>query len=35
MLSDAQLKFLADVSIALGQIFFASLVIPYFVSDLG
>ncbi|MBI3335106.1 MAG: hypothetical protein HY001_01235 [Candidatus Portnoybacteria bacterium] len=35
MFSDAQLRFLADVCVALGQISFASLVIPYFVSGLG
>lgn len=32
MLSDSQLKFIADVLVSLSQIFFASLVIPYIIS---
>ncbi len=35
MLTNEQLKFLADVSVAAGQVFLASLVIPYFVSNIG
>lgn len=35
MLSNDQLKFLSNVSVAIGQVFFASFVIPYFVADLG
>jgi len=35
MLSNSQLKLLADILVALGQIFFASLVLPYFITGLG
>lgn len=30
MISDSQLKFIADVMITIGEVCFASLVIPYF-----
>jgi len=35
MLSDSQLKFLSDVSLMTGQVCLASLVIPYFISQLN
>lgn len=33
MLSDSQLKFLADVLVTIGEVSLVSLVIPYFVSS--
>lgn len=33
MLSDSQLKFLADVLITIGEVSLASLIIPYFISS--
>ncbi|MEK7500714.1 MAG: hypothetical protein AAB642_01145 [Patescibacteria group bacterium] len=35
MFSDAQLKFITDILAGLGQVFFASLVVPYVVSDVS
>lgn len=32
MLSDSQLKFLADVLVTIGEVSLASLIIPYFTS---
>ena len=32
MLSGAQLRFLSDVLVAIGQVAFASLIIPYFIG---
>ena len=33
MLSDAQIKLMADMFLGAGQVFLASLVIPYFIAD--
>lgn len=35
MLSDSQLRLLADILVAVGQVSLASLVIPYFVESVG
>ena len=35
MLSDSQIKFLADILNAVGQVSLASLVMPYFTSGLS
>lgn len=35
MLSDSQVRFLADILNAVGQVSLASLVMPYFVFGLG